>query len=138
MFSSIEAKGHLVWPLVLLGIVIVLVGSPLVIINTPLKNDIEIAPLYGNKCIEKRDGAILEERPHSFILKYTMESEQFDIFCYNELIADMNNQNVSNIWITLYANDAIVRWNEKEYIFTRPNKNYVVTDSNVSTLLKEK
>ncbi|MEK4122272.1 hypothetical protein [Lysinibacillus sp. FSL K6-0102] len=103
---------------------------------TPLKNDIEVASLYGNKCIKERNGAILEE-DHSLIIKYTMESERFDIFCYNEMITDMNSQNISNIWETRYANSSIVKWNEKEYVFTRPDKRFVITDANVSTLLKE-
>ncbi len=66
-----------------------------------------------------------------------MESERFDIFCYNEMITDMNNQNVSNIWETRYADSSIVKWNEKEYVFTRPDKRFVITDDNLSTLLKE-
>lgn len=114
------------------------VGLLVAMVVTPLENDIEVAPLYGNKCIEKRDGAILEEKPYSLIMKYTMESEKFDVFCYNELIADMSSQNISNIWKTIYPRSAIVRWNEKEYIFTRPDRNFVITDSNVSTLLKKK
>ncbi|WEA41185.1 hypothetical protein [Lysinibacillus fusiformis] len=111
-------------------------GGLFFISNTPLKNDIEVASLYGNKCIKERNGAILQE-DHSLIIKYTMESEQFDIFCYNEMITDMNSQNVSNIWETRYADSSIVRWNEKEYVFTRPDKRFVITDANVSTLLKE-
>lgn len=104
---------------------------------TPLKNDIEVAPLHGNICIKEIEGAILEEKPRSLIMKYTMQSVIFDIFCYNELVADMNSQKVSNIWGSIYASSAIIRWNEKEYFFTRPDKSFVITDSNVSTLLKE-
>lgn len=111
-------------------------GGLFFVSNTPLKNDIEVASLYGNKCIKERNGAILEE-DHSLIIKYTMESERFDIFCYNEMITDMNSQNVSNMWETRYANSSIVKWNEKEYVFTRPDKRFVITDANVSTLLKE-
>lgn len=103
----------------------------------PLKNDIEAASLHGNICIKEIEGAILEEKPRSLIMKYTMQSEKFDIFCYNELVADMNSQKVSNIWVSIYASSAIIRWNEKEYFFTRPDKSLVITDSNVSTLLKE-
>ena len=77
-------------------------GGLFFVSNTPLKNDIEVASLYGNKCIKERNGAILEE-DHSLIIKYTMESEGFDIFCYNEMITDMNSQNVGNIWETRYA-----------------------------------
>lgn len=111
-------------------------GGLFFVSNTPLKNDIEVASLYGNKCIKERNGAILQE-DHSLIIKYTMQSEQFDIFCYNEMITDMNSQNVSNIWETRYADSSIIRWNEKEYVFTRPDKRFVITDANVSTLLKE-
>jgi len=53
------------------------------------------------------------------------------------MITDMNNQNVSNIWETRYADSSIVKWNEKEYVFTRPDKRFVITDDNLSTLLKE-
>ncbi|UDK94913.1 hypothetical protein EYB33_00835 (plasmid) [Lysinibacillus sphaericus] len=82
---------------------------------TPLKNDIEVAPLHGNICIKEIEGAILEEKPRTLIMKYKMQSEKFDIFCYNELVADMNSQKVSNLWVSIYASSAIIRWNEKDY-----------------------
>lgn len=53
------------------------------------------------------------------------------------MITDMNSQNVRNIWETRYADSSIIRWNGKEYVFTRPDKRFVITDANVSTLLKE-
>lgn len=111
------------------------VGILIVMAFTPLENDIVVASLDGNKCIKEREGAILEENPYSLTMKYTMESEEFNIFCYNEIIADMNSQNLENIWTILHANNAIVKWNGKDYYFTRPDKNFVITDSNVNTLL---
>jgi len=119
-------------------VIVFFVGLLVVVKYTPLENDIVVASLEGNKCIKEREGAILEENPYSLIVKYTMESEKFDIFCYNELIADMNSQNLENIWVYVHANNAIVKWNEKDYYFTRPDKNFVITDSNVNTLLKNK
>lgn len=141
MFTKIGNKDHLVG-LLLFGFLAMSLGGLIFLIGMytpPYVNDIKVASLHENTCIKEREGAILEEKPYSLIMKYTMESEKFDIFCYNELIADMDSQNVHNIlWATLYPRSAVVRWNEKEYIFTRPDKRFVITDSNVSTLLKEK
>lgn len=127
--------------LLVIGFIIVILFFTIVRFTNNLDvKDIEVSHFTENKCIKSRDGALLEDgefKESLLVIKYTMESSDFDIFCYNEIIRDMKVQKLSNFWRTKFPSSSRIKWNDKEYIFRIPNKDFVVTDSNVNTLLEK-
>jgi len=90
--------------------------------------------LSDNTCIVERTEASYDEEK-GIVVHYKMNTEAFNIQCYTELMADLNEQMSIPGLNNLYPHSARISWNEAPYAFNMTDEEFVATEENVPTLL---
>ena len=92
-----------------------------------------------NICVKLFNGGNLEEVDFlnkNLILNYELESDNFNMDCYEELVSHMETINVSDIFTSYTATKANINLNGKSYIFIIPESSNLVNNLNVGSLIE--
>lgn len=102
-------------------------------------NDLSNVEFKNNVCVKSFNGGNIEEvdfLTKNLILNYELESDIFNMDCYEELVSHMGTINVSDIFTSYSVSKANINLNGKSYIFIIPDSPNLVNNLNVESLIE--